>query len=163
MLTPSNARRDALGGIIIESRLGAPPGRQHYEREFFPGVEVGLVGWERAHSQGSGTGHESPFAIRYAPSDVNQQFQRLGIERFLRDLFQQKSSNVEVMLTTVTYTHPGTLRLKEIQYRVTAVRGAQRHVLFEAAIEIENRRHEPRVSVHAQELLSRHSWAQILS
>lgn len=163
MLPPSHPRRDALGGIIIESRLGAPPGRQHYEREFFPGVEVGLVGWERAHSQGSGTGHESPFAIRYAPAEVNQHFQRLGIERFLRDLFQQKSANVELVLTTVTYAHPGTLRLKEIQYRVTAVRGAQRHALFEAAIEVENKRQQPRVTVHARELLPRHSWTRFLA
>jgi hypothetical protein len=36
--------RDALGGIVIQSKIGAPPGRSGFEKQFFRGVEVGLAG-----------------------------------------------------------------------------------------------------------------------
>ena len=29
----------AFGGIVIESRIGRPPGRLGYERQYFPGIE----------------------------------------------------------------------------------------------------------------------------
>lgn len=164
-LPPPQARtwRDALGGIVIQSRLGVPPGRQGFERQFFPGVEVGLPGWERAHSQGSGTGFESPHAIRYAPASVNQGFQRLGIEGFLRDLFAAKAPDTELRLTTVTYTHPRTLRLREIQYRVDAVRRGQSRTLFEAAIEVEDRRQLPRVVPTVTVRTPRELWQPFLA
>jgi hypothetical protein len=151
--------RDALGGIVIESTVRAPSGRKGYEDQLFPGVEVGLAGWDRAHSQGNITGHESAYAIRYAPSEVNQQLQRLGIERFIRELHQQCRPDVQLGLTTVTYTHPGTLRLKEIQYKVTAGWRGRKRVLFEAAIEIEDRRIAPRVKVSVIERTPRSEWA----
>jgi hypothetical protein len=141
--------KDALGATVIQSKLRSPVDRQGFEKQMFPAIEVGLVGWERAHSQGAGTGFESPSAIRYAPAEVNQQFQRLGIERFLRDLFQKKAVDTELWLTTVTSTHPGTLRLKEIQYRVDAVKGHTSRRLFEASIEVADQRVNPKVSVHA--------------
>lgn len=141
--------RDALGAIVIRSRLRPAPGRQGFERLLFPGIEVGLPGWQRAHSQGSGTGFESPSAIRYAPEEVNQQFQRLGIERYLRELVELKPADTELWLTTVTATHPRTLRLKEIQYRVDAVRNGLPRRLFEASIEIADERFNPRVTVNA--------------
>ena len=68
--------RDAFGSIVIQSRLRSAVGRQGFERQFFRGIELGLPGWQRAHSQGAGTGFESSHAIRYAPAEVNQQFQR---------------------------------------------------------------------------------------
>lgn len=155
--------RDALGGIVIESRIAESPGRSGYERRFFPGVEVGLPGWQRAHSQGSGTGHESPHAIRYAPAEVNQEFQRLGIERFIRELFEAKAADVELRLKTVTYTHPGTLRLKEIQYRVDAVRRGVSRPLFEASIEVENKRDRPRVAANVAVRTPREQWTSYLA
>lgn len=146
-LTSSQPQRDALGGIVIVSLLGPPAGRQGFEKQFFPGVDVGLVGWERAHSQGAGTGHESPHAIRYAPREVNQAYQRLGIEKFLRTLFNEKGADVDLILTTVTYSHPGTLRLKEIQYRVDARRKkGLSQPLFEAAIEVGNSKVNPKIA-----------------
>jgi hypothetical protein len=160
---PERTWRDALGGTVIESRIGAPPGRSGYERQYFPGVEVGLPGWERAHSQGSGTGHESAHAIRYAPAEVNQEFQRLGIERFIRELFDAKAADVELRLKTVTYTHPGTLRLKEIQYRVDAVRRGVSRPLFEASIEVENKRDRPRVAAAVTIRTPRELWARYLA
>jgi hypothetical protein len=116
-------------------------------RDVFPGIEVGLSGWERAHSQGAGTGFESPHAIRYAPAEVNQKFQGHGIERYLRQLVKAVPDDVELWLTTATLTHPRTLRLKEIQYRVDAVRKELSRTLFEASIEIEDRRFSPRVKI----------------
>jgi putative RNase toxin 4 of polymorphic toxin system len=137
--------RDAFGHIVIHSRLGPPTGRQGFEKQFFPSVEVGLPGWQRAHSQGQGTGFESPNAIRYAPAEVNQEFQRLGIERHLRELFQMKAADTELWLTTVTATHKNSLRLKEIQYRIDAVRSGASRRLFEASIEIADQKINPRV------------------
>ena len=145
--------RDALGAIVIQSRLQTATARQGFEKLLFPGVQVGLVGWQRAHSQGSGTGHESPHAIRYAPEEVNQKFQRLGIERYLRELVQLKPVDMELWLTTVTATHPGTLRLKEIQYRVDAVKMGASRRLFEASIEVANQRINPRVTIQATPFL----------
>lgn len=151
------------GGRVIQSRVAAPPGRLGFERQFFPGVEVGLTGWERAHSQGNITGRESPHGIRYAPREVNQAFQRLGIERFIRELFEELRPGVELWLTTVTYTHPGTLRLKEIQYRVDAKVRAASRPLFEASIEVEDSRDNPKVWVHAMERWPRGGWEALLT
>ena len=143
------AFRDALGATVIQNRLGPAVSRQGLEKLVFPGIEVGLPGWQRAHSQGAGTGFESPFAIRYAPQEVNQHYQRLGIERYLRDLFALKPVDTELWLTTVTMTHPRTLRLKEIQYRVDAVKGAASRKLFEASIEVADQKINPRVTAKA--------------
>jgi len=141
--------KDALGATVIQSRLGPARGRQDFEKCLFPGIEVGLAGWQRSHSQGGGTGFESPNAIRYAPEEVNQQFQRLGIERYIRELVELKPPDTELWLTTVTATHPRTLRLKEIQYRVDAVKNGLSHKLFEASIEVSDQRINPKVAVHA--------------
>jgi Bacterial toxin 4 len=141
--------KDALGATVIQSRLQPAPGRQGFEKQLFPGIQVGLSGWQRSHSQGSGTGFESPNAIRYAPEEVNQQFQRLGIERYLRELVELKPHDTELWLTTATTTHPRTLRLKEIQYRVDAVRNGLSRRLFEASIEVADHRLNPRVTVNA--------------
>jgi hypothetical protein len=141
--------KDAFGATVIQSKLRSAPGRQGFEKLMFPGVEVGLPGWQRSHSQGSGTGFESPNAIRYAPEEVNQQFQRLGIERYLRELFELKPKDVELWLTTVTTSHPRTLRLKEIQYRLDAMKSGMARKLFEASIEIADQRVSPRVTVNA--------------
>ncbi len=145
--------KDAFGATVIRSLLGPALGRQGFEKQMFPGVEVGLAGWQRAHSQGSGTGFESPAAIRYAPEEVNQQFQRLGIERYLRDLLSTKPNDTELWLTTVTSTHPKSLRLKEIQYRIDAVKGEASRKLFEASIEVADQRMNPRVTINATPFL----------
>jgi len=141
--------RDALGATVIQSRLGPAMSRRGLEKLMFPGIQVGLPGWQRAHSQGAGTGFESPLAIRYAPQEVNQHYQRLGIERYLRDLFALKPVDTELWLTTVTMTHPRTLRLKDIQYRVDAVKGAASRKLFEASIEVADQKINPRVTTKA--------------
>lgn len=141
--------RDALGAIVIQSRLRAGMTRLGLERRMFPGLEVGLDGWQRAHSQGPGTGAESKEAIRYAPEEVNQRYQRLGIERHLRELLRETPPGVELWLTTQTSTHPRTLRLKEIVYRVDAVAMGKSSRLYEASIEVSDARDNPRVTVNA--------------
>ncbi|MCG7982056.1 MAG: polymorphic toxin type 4 domain-containing protein [Candidatus Thiodiazotropha lotti] len=155
--------RDALGDIVIRSKVKSPPGRLGYEKMYWPGVEVGLQGWERAHSQGNITGHESPHGIRYAPREVNQHFQRLGIEKFIQELYQLKADDVDLWLTTVTSTHTGTLRLKEIQYRVDVVRRGQSKALFEASIEVENKKSFPKISVQVRERHSAQEWQRFIS
>lgn len=161
---PPSPLRDAFGGVIIRSYVTKPGGRKGFEKQFFPGVSVGLIGWDRAHSQGNITGHESPFAIRYAPSEVNQAYQRLGIERFVRELYEEKAEGIELLLTTVTYSHPGTLRLKEIQYKVDALHnGSSRpYTLFEASINVENKRISPKVHISATPRLSQEDLEKIL-
>lgn len=164
-LPPPNGERtwrDAMGGVVIQSWVGKPGGRRGYEKQFFRGVEVGLSGWERAHSQGNITGHESALGIRYAPQDVNQAFQRLGIERFIAELYDEIGPDRALLLTTATYSHPGTIRLKEIQYRIDVVRNGMARALFEASIEIENKRVFPRVSIHVELRTSREAWGALL-
>jgi putative RNase toxin 4 of polymorphic toxin system len=153
MLFTERTFKDARGATVIQSRLQSSPGRQGFEKLLLPGIEVGLPGWQRAHSQGSGTGFESPRAIRYAPVEVNQEYQRLGIERYLRELLQLKPADTELWLTTVTATHHRTLRLKEIEYRVDAIKNGLSRRLFEASIEVADRRLNPRVTVNATPFL----------
>ena len=149
MLFSERTFKDAQGAVVIQSRLRNAVARKGFEKLMLPGIEVGLSGWQRAHSQGAGTGFESPNAIRYAPQEVNQQFQRLGIERYLRELVALKPGDTELWLTTVTATHARTRRLKEIQYRVDAVRRGESRRLFEASIEIANQRVNPIVTGRA--------------
>jgi len=117
----------------------------------FPSIELGLKGWERSHSQGAGTGHESPHGILYAPKEVNQQLQNRGIEQFIRDFFQVKAKDVDLYLTTVTTAWPRTRRLQSIEYVLEARRGNIRRTLLEASIEVSNDRERPRIKVSAQE------------
>lgn len=153
MIFVEGTTKDAMGDTVIRSKLGPSTSRLDFEQQFFRGIEVGLPGWERAHSQGQGTGHESPHAIRYAPREVNQVIQNRGIERYLRELYRLKPSDTVLWLTTVTATFPRTLRLKEIQYRVDAVKGPTSRRLFECSIEIEDKRSNPRVHLQATPFL----------
>ncbi|MFA6093282.1 MAG: hypothetical protein WCU88_10385 [Elusimicrobiota bacterium] len=111
-----------------------------------PGIEVGLPGWQRAHSQPAELGIESPAGILYAPPEVNLVLQR-AVERELRSFFEQKAADVEFYLTTVTRAHPGTLRLAEIQYTLEAVRNATATTIWETSIGVGNARDNPRITI----------------
>ena len=80
---------------------------------------------------------------------VNQEIQRLGIESYLREVYSLKPADTELWITTNTTTHARSLRLKEIQYRVDAVRNGAYRLLFEASIEIADSRLHPRVKINA--------------
>lgn len=145
--------------LLAMRRIGPPGTRQGFERLMFPGVQVGLLGWERAHSQGAGTGTESALGILYAPSIVNQELQNRGIEDFIRTLQAQKRDDVDLFLTTATRAWVGTRRLASIEYRVDARRGGRMTTLLEASIEVANQRHVPRVVVEATK---RAEWEDFL-
>ena len=151
-------RRLEDGRILIRSEVGPPPSqggdpRMGYERQYFPGVEVGLSGWDRGHSQGAGTGRESREGIRYETAEVNRVLKNQGVERFIRDAYEIASQNGgRVIQHTVTQTHPLTLRLSSIEYRVDIVAADGRTSrIFEAEITISNDRVEPRVNISVAE------------
>jgi hypothetical protein len=140
------------GALVIKSVIGLSEPRRHTERQFFPGVEVGLTGWQRAHSQGAGTGAECAKGIRYAPAEVNQALQNKGIERQIREMYKTASERgITLHQTTETRTHPGTLRLASITYRIDGSKEGQKPIrMLEAEITIENKRDNPRVTVDAR-------------
>jgi hypothetical protein len=149
MMLIEGTTRDVSGGLVINSKLQPGLARQDLERKLFPSIIVGLFGWHRAHSQGAGLGAESLFGIRYAPAGVNEWYQRLGVERQVQDLLSFKPADVELWLTTVTYNHARTLRLKEIRYELQASRDVMRRLLFEASLEVSDSRDQPRITVQA--------------
>jgi len=138
----------APDGFVIDIEVGRGVARLGLEKTLPSGTEVGLAGWHRAHSSGAGVGAESGRAIRYAPPEVNLGYQNAGIERFVREFNQERASDVRLFLRTVTTTHPNSLRLASITYRLSAARGSARASnLFEVTINIDDSRDNPRVWV----------------
>jgi hypothetical protein len=134
------------GRLSIRSRVRSPQARAGAENAIPPATEVGLEGWDRAHSQGPGLGAENPEGIRYAPLEVNRGYMS-RVENAIRELYKLKPEGVELELTTVTETHPNTLRLKSIEYQVDEVRGGQRTPIWSAEITIQNQRISPRIGI----------------
>jgi hypothetical protein len=127
-------------GITIESKLGPASGRQRYEEEMFRRGEMDpeyvRSNMERAHAHGQGTGYESPYAITYAPPEVNQALQNTGIELYLRELERTKPPGVDYNLVTTTYVHPRSRRMRAIEYRVDATLAGERRKMFQVKIEV---------------------------
>lgn len=146
--------RQPGGGWLIKVKLGAPSKRKGYERVLFPGVQVGLKGWQRAHASGAVFGAESKRGIYYAPEEVNQEFQNKGVETHLRDFYGQKADDVDLVVTVSVKPHEGTSRLKEVTYRLEAQRpdDAKPTRLYEASIEVEDKRDNPKVVINAEQL-----------
>jgi hypothetical protein len=142
----------AEGGIVIESRLGSATSRQNFEAAYFSRSEMELPDYvrsdlERAHSQGQGTGFESPYAIPYAPREVNQVLQNTGIEMFLREMEKARPDGVTYHLVTSTSVHPGSRRLKGITYRIDISHAGQRRPGFTIGIEVSDDIRTPRVRI----------------
>ncbi|WP_374495618.1 polymorphic toxin type 4 domain-containing protein [Zoogloea sp.] len=120
--------------------LGPPTGRRQTELEMPSASEHGrpeVAGMERAHTLGQGTGFESPFAIFYAPREVNQIIQNNGVEEMLRGLHNSARPGESFHVSTLTKPHPGTKRLAEIRYRVEVKRGSgSPEFLFEYQITV---------------------------
>lgn len=120
--------------------LGPSTGRRQTELEMPSASEHGrpeVAGMERAHTLGQGTGFESPFAIFYAPREVNQIIQNNGVEEMLRGLHSSARPGESFHVSTLTKPHPGTQRLAEIRYRVEVKRGAgSPEFLFEYQITV---------------------------
>jgi len=133
--------RDPDGATRHESILGDTVGsRAGHEKEFYGAGEHGheaVKGMERAHSLGQITGWESPYGIYYAPSKVNQTLQKNGIESFLVQLNKSLPADDAVSIATRTVPHHGTLKLKEIVYRIELKSGAGKSgLLFEYKINV---------------------------
>src|SRR5579884_804006 len=149
---PGTVTRRADGTTVIQNELGAPTRRRGYEKDLLPGSQVGLEGYERAHSQGAGFGTEAREGILYAPREVNQEIQNRGIESFIRDLQSMKAPDVKFLVTTETQAHPGTRRLKEINYRIDALRpgDAKPTRVYEVSIEVGAEPNNPKIVIDAQ-------------
>jgi Bacterial toxin 4 len=123
--------------VVIRRRVGPAVPRKHFERMLLPGSKIGMKDWQRAHSQGAGTGYESDRGILYAPTMVNQELQNRGIERLIRELYAERRPDAGLALTTVTTPHPGTSVLKQIEYKLEGEFRGERHTLIEASINID--------------------------
>ena len=116
-------QHDCFGNIIIRSLVRKSSGtRLHFEKRLLPRIAVGLPDWERAHSQGHGTGHESMFGITYAPYEVNQVVQRLGVERRIIELESirekvDKVNDILIILTTETGSYSIKLPQRNVDIR----------------------------------------------
>lgn len=151
----------APDGFVIDIEVGPGVARLGLEQTLPSGTEVGVAGWHRAHSSGAGVGAESGRVIRYAPPEVNLGYQNAGIESFVRNFNRERAAGVRLFLRTVTTTHPNSLRLASITYRLSASRGAGRPSdLFEVTINIANSRNHPRVWV--DEPVVREDWTAFL-
>lgn len=147
---PNETYVNKTGERVIKSTLEHGTGKTKFQHRLFKGVEIGLSGWDRAHSQGVITGTESPEAIYYAPEEVNLSWMK-RVEIFLSDLATAKQKDDErLCLMTVTSAHPLTLRLAEIQYEVTALKaGNKSKTILIASIQVENKRFNPKVTTEA--------------
>jgi len=125
--------------IRHDSVLGPSSRRAGTELEFFSAGEYGrpeVAGMERAHTLGQGTGFESPFGLFFAPREVNQVIQNNGIEEFFRGLQESARPGEFFEVSTMTTAYPGTLRLKEIRYRVNLARNGKKDFMFEYVINV---------------------------
>jgi len=138
----------AADGVAIDMEIGSSVARIGLEKTLPLGSQVNLKGWHRAHAVGAGVGAESGMGIRYAPPKVNLGYQNAGIERFIREFNKEKAPDTRLFLRTVVTSHPNSLRLATIIYRISAARGKGRQrILFEVEIEIQNKTDDPKVSV----------------
>lgn len=123
--------------IRHESVLGQSSSRQGTEKQMFAAGEsqrADLAGSQRAHTLGQGTGFESPFGIYHAPEEVNQIVQNNGLEEMFRGLRDSAVPGEHFTVSTLTSAHPNSLRLKEVRYEVSVMRGGRKDFMFEYVI-----------------------------
>ncbi|MCF8243563.1 MAG: DUF4157 domain-containing protein [Saprospiraceae bacterium] len=146
-------RSPALQGREIEfhsnQMLGASTARGGAERQIPSPSRVGLgqrqLGpdrYERAHGIGPGFGTEVDFVV-YAPRSVNQFLQNQGIESYLREAV---GAGVQARVGVTVTTHPGTMRIKSIIYRVQSPDGRG---TTEIGIHVSGNVRTPRISISA--------------
>ena len=83
-------------------------------------------------------GKEFRLGILYAPPRVNLSVQK-RVENRVRELHQAaEKQGIKILLTTETFAHPNSARLKTITYRVEAVRGKGREIQFEASVSVDD-------------------------
>ncbi len=158
---------NAEASIAIESRLGSGTGRMDFERAYFSRGEMGVTEYrrsalERAHSQGQGTGFESPYAIPYAPAEVNQVLQNTGIEMYLRFLENNKAAGVGYRLVTETAVYARTRRMQFIRYRIDGELNGKSRPLFSFRINVEDKIQAPRTWIDEFDMNSDPDTAALL-
>ncbi len=141
----------STGETVICNYTGLGHERMGTENALPSGIEVGLPGWHRAHSQGAGL-NESAHGILYAPPEVNLGYQNLGIETFMRDTSRMLPPETRMVLTTATRAQPGGQHiLASIQYKIEIEVNGVRTRIIEAGIDVQNIRDNPRVDIWAQQ------------
>lgn len=67
----------------------------------------------------------------------NQVLKRQGVERAIREQLGELAAGERLHLTTATYTHPGTLRLSRVEYKLEVINeaGGTSEIVFVADIE----------------------------
>ncbi len=105
------------GEITIYSKVGPPQPRLGYEGENRSGLES-RPDQQRLHAQGAGTGYECDIGIAYGEKRVNLDYQRDGIERYIRDRYADRNPNEELWQRTVVRTDPQTKELQSIEYEL---------------------------------------------
>ncbi len=112
--------------FYAESEIGPSlPERARTERQV---PQVGSIGlgaktlgeedsYESAHGFGRGFGKEFAF-VAYAPKYFNQRLQNAGIEKHIRSAFRDLLPDVKLIIGVSVTTHPGTLRVASITYKV---------------------------------------------
>ena len=128
------------GRLIQESIVGPRQDRKDYETIHETYSEAGLVGppTELGHVHGAGRGIESPFGILHVPVGVNQALQRLGIERFLSNLYDNAPPNTTFhYVTEVAAQANDEMRLGMIRYRIDVTINGQRMPFAEFGIRVD--------------------------
>ena len=84
--------RDNSGGIVTCTRLKSATCRIGFEKKYFPGMQVGMYGWERAHETGDIPVTAGPEGIVNAPYEVTVYYQRLRLDHYVMLLFSSISN-----------------------------------------------------------------------
>jgi len=145
--------RESPGGAIRhESVRGPSLGRAGMEHAYYSLGQHGNLPrgpkYKRVHTLGQGTGFESPYGIRYAPSYVNQTLQNNGVEEYMRRLTAAQQSPSAYRVVTSTETHADTLRLKRIRYRVEVISDGQAHHFSDYTIDVSSSAAHPVVTAN---------------
>lgn len=146
------------GTVTVETKLGEPTDRRNFEDYLPTSTELGLkCAYERAHSQGAGTGVESPYGLALATREVNQELQNHGVEAFIRELQAHKRDDVDLYLRTEVNTDG--LYLQSINYVLEAANKSdgfienrqERATLLTANIDVSSSRDDPRATFDADD------------
>ncbi len=125
--------KNADGGVVVKIEGWIRNGikRLGFERMGARGVgEIGLDGYENAHLWGPGFGDEARAGIMYAPRELNQAFQRLGIELRIRDL---RDLGYDVHLSATAEAYDKTT-LGDLGYRLYRGEEVLKSVKYEVGV-----------------------------
>ena len=103
---------------------------------------------ERAHAIGRGFGSEFHFVV-YAPRHVNQILQNRGIEEKIRNAYSKMAPGEKIIIGVHVVTHPGTMRLKSVTYKVMIQKGKRRQTHAEIEIGVSGDVKKPKYSLSA--------------